>query len=58
MEIEEFLEDMRSKGAISLKEQEIKVHKNGAKITIPQTYLKDGLLSGKRKYDIIFVPLP
>jgi uncharacterized protein (DUF2235 family) len=58
MEIEEFLDEMRSKGAISLKDQEIKIHKNGAKITIPQTYLKDGMLSDKVKYNIIFVPLP
>lgn len=52
-ELEEFI---RSSGAIALKNQEIKIHKNGAKITIPQSYLKDGLLNEKKKYTLVFIP--
>ena len=56
--IEEFMDEMKANGAVSLKEQEIKVHQNGAKVLIPTTFLKNEILKEKQKYTMLFIPTP
>ena len=54
--VDEFLEKMKGQGAISLVDQEIKVHKNGAKVLIPTTLIKNNLLKENKKYTMLFIP--
>ena len=56
MKIVDMKEFVRDIGGFVLSSQKIKVHTNGAKITISKAFIKHGLLTPEQTYTIILVP--
>ena len=53
VDVKEFAKEI---GGFVLSSQKVKVHSNGAKITINKVYITHGLIEPERTYTVILVP--
>jgi hypothetical protein len=52
----DIISNLQKFGAIGLRRQSLRVHKNGAKFTISKTYIDDELLDPQTLYTLILIP--